>query len=138
MKRYGAKGFDAYAHHPYSLRPTETPTTMPGSSSVTLANLSSLTKELSRLYGSKPLWITEYGYQTNPPDAILGVTMAKQAAYLKQAFAIARKNPRVQMMIWFLFQDDVYHRNGFDWESGLITQTGQKKPSFAAYAALPH
>jgi hypothetical protein len=138
MKRYGAKGFDAYAHHPYSLKPAETPTTKPGSSSVTLANLSTLTTELSRLYGNKPLWITEYGYQTNPPDKVLGVTYAKQATYLKQAFAIARKNPRIQMMIWFLFQDDVYHQNGFDWESGLLTQTGQKKPSFAAFASLPH
>jgi hypothetical protein len=138
MKRYGAKGFDAYAHHPYSLKPTETPTTKPGSSSVTLANLSTLTTELSRLYGNKPLWITEYGYQTNPPDKVLGVSYAKQATYLTQAFAIARKNPRVQMMIWFLFQDDVYRQNGFDWESGLLTQTGQKKPSFAAFASLPH
>jgi hypothetical protein len=138
MKRYGAKGFDAYAHHPYSLRPTETPTTKPGSSSVTMANLSTLQSTLTSLYGPKPIWITEYGYQTNPPDKILGVSYAKQAAYLKQAFGMARKNPRIQMMIWFLFQDDVYHANGFDWESGLLTQTGQKKPAFAAFASLPH
>jgi hypothetical protein len=138
MKRYGAKGFDAYAHHPYPQKPTETPTTKPGPSAITMANLSTLTKELTRLYGAKPLWLTEYAYQTNPPDRVLGVTYAKQAAYLKQAFAMGRANPRVQMMIWFLFQDDVYHQNGFDWESGFLTQTGRKKPSFAAFASLPH
>jgi hypothetical protein len=138
MKRYGAKGFDAYAHHPYPQKPTETPTTKPGPSAVTMANLSTLTKELTRLYGAKPLWLTEYGYQTNPPDKVLGVTYAKQATYLKQAFAMGRANPRVQMMIWFLFQDDVYHRNGFDWQSGFVTQTGKKKPSFTAFASLPH
>jgi hypothetical protein len=138
MKRYGAKGFDAYAHHPYPLKPTETPTTKPGPRSITLANLSTLQAQLTKLWGAKPIWLTEYAYQTNPPDKILGVSWAKQAAYLKQAFAIARANPRVQMMIWFLFQDDVYHPNGFDWESGFLTQTGQKKPSFAAFASLPH
>ena len=31
------------------------------------------------------LWITEYGYQTNPPDTLFGVTPAEQAKYLRQA-----------------------------------------------------
>ena len=51
---------------------------------------------------------------------------------------MARANPRIAMMLWFLFQDDVYHRGGFDWQSGLLTQTGLKKPAFAAFASLPH
>jgi hypothetical protein len=138
MKRYGAKGFDAYAHHPYPLRPGETPKTKPGASSVTMANINTLIATLTKLYGKKPLWITEYGYQTNPPDKVLGVSYAKQAVYLKQAYAMARANPRIAMMLWFLFQDDVYHRGGFDWQSGLLTQTGLKKPAFAAFASLPH
>ena len=76
MKRYGARGFDAYAHHPYYGSPMETPTTKPppgkrgqDPTAVTLANLDVLTKTLTELYGNMRIWITEYGYQTNPPDA---------------------------------------------------------------------
>ena len=84
---------------------------------VTLGNLSELTKLLTQLYGNKRLWITEYGYQTNPPDTLFGVSYAKQAAYLTQAFAIARKNPRVDMMLWFLLRDEPSLEG---WQSGLL------------------
>jgi hypothetical protein len=134
-KKAGMKKFDAYAHHAYPRKPTETPTTRPAVNAVTLANISDLTKEVTRLYGVKPLWITEYGYQTNPPDRTFGVSWAKQAAYLKQAYAIARKNPRIQMMIWFLIKDEPVLAG---WQSGLMTASGKKKPAFAAFAGLPH
>ena len=61
---------------------------------------------MTRLYGKKPIWITEYGYQTRPPDRTFGVAWKTQAKYLAQAYSIARKNPRVQMMIWFLIKDE--------------------------------
>jgi hypothetical protein len=134
-KKAGMKKFDAYAHHAYPRKPTETPTTRPPKNAVTLANIGDLTKELTRLYGPKPVWITEYGYQTNPPDRVDGVSWAKQALYLNQAFAIARKNPRIQMMIWFLFKDEPVLGG---WQSGFLTASGVKKPSFAAFASLPH
>jgi hypothetical protein len=134
-KKAGMKKFDAYAHHAYPRKSTETPTTKPPKNAVTLANIGDLTKVLTKLYGNKPLWITEYGYQTNPPDKTLGVSWAKQAAYLKQAYAIGRKNPRIQMMIWFLMKDEPRVSG---WQSGFITATGKKKPSFAAFAGLPH
>jgi hypothetical protein len=92
-----------------------------------------LTKELTRLYGPKRLWITEYGFQTNPPDTFFGVSWAKQAAYLSQAFAIARRNPRIDIFTWFLLKDDVPLGG---WQSGLMTSQGQKKPSFNAFARL--
>jgi hypothetical protein len=134
-KKAGMKKFDAYAHHAYPRKPTETPTTKPPKNAVTLANIGDLTKVLVKLYGNKPLWITEYGYQTNPPDKTLGVSWTKQALYLKQAYAIARKNPRIQMMIWFLMKDEP-RLSG--WQSGFMTASGKKKPSFAAFASLPH
>ena len=100
---------------------------------VTLGNLSDLIRLVTQLYGNKRIWITEYGYQTNPPDSIFGVTYAKQAQYLTQAFAIARKNPRIDMMLWFLLRDDP-NPNG--WQSGLITVRGAKKPAFKAFQNL--
>ncbi len=142
MKKAGAKGFDAYAHHPYYGAPRETPSTPPppgihgnAATAITLGNFSLLTKEVTRLYGNKRIWITEYGYQTNPPDKIFGVSFANQARYLTQAYGIAKKNPRVDMFIWFLLRDE---RTGVNqgWQSGLLTATGAKKPAFAAFQKL--
>jgi hypothetical protein len=138
MKAGGAKGFDAYAHHPYYGSPAETPTTKPPpgkrgqpSTAVTLGNFDVLVKEVDRLYGRRMrLWITEYGYQTNPPDKIFGVTYRKQATYLTQAVAWARKNPRVDVFLWFLLRDE--ERLG-GWQSGLTTVAGTRKASFRAF-----
>src|SRR5262249_26763974 len=93
----GGRGLDAYAHPPYYGGPTESRSTPPRArTAVTLANIDTLLKELSRLYHrAVPLWITEYGYQTNPPDDIFGVSKAKQSLYLRQAFAKVKRNPRI-------------------------------------------
>jgi hypothetical protein len=138
MKAGGAKGFDAYAHHPYNGSPAETPTTKPRPGSkgqaptaVTLGNFDSLVTEVNRLYRKRVrFWITEYGYQTNPPDRIAGVTPAKQAAYLTQAVAYARKHAQVDVFLWFLLRDE--GRLG-GWQSGLTTVDGKRKPSFNAF-----
>jgi putative glycosyl hydrolase len=134
LKANGAKGFDAYAHHPYHANPSESPSTPPrGTNTVTLGNIQVLIKELTRLYGNKRVWITEYGYQTNPPDKLFGVSWAKQAAYMKQAFARARANPRIDMMLWFLLKDDTAAGG---WQSGLMTASGRHKPSFIQFQRI--
>jgi hypothetical protein len=137
MKAAGARGFDAYAHHPYYGRPAETPSTAPPgpkTTAITLGNINVLIREFTRLYGRKPLWITEYGYQTRPQDRIFGVSYAQQARYLTQAFAMARRHPRIDMMLWFLMRDD---RRAAGWQSGFITSSGVRKPSFLAFQRVP-
>ena len=137
MKAGGATGFDAYAHHPYSSSPAETPTTKPAGvrgqppTAITLGNFDTLVTELNRLYGKRVrMWITEYGYQTNPPDRIAGVTPSKQAAYLTQAVAFARRHPQIDLFLWFLLRDE----DRLDgWQSGLTTVGGARKPSFNAF-----
>src|SRR5207253_1580779 len=83
-----------YAHHPYADVGNEPPSYVPRGKDrrrVQLGNIDLLLSELSRYYGPKHLWITEYGYQTNPPDrTIEGTSWARQALYMKQAFALAR------------------------------------------------
>jgi hypothetical protein len=139
VKKAGLKTFDAWAHHPYYAGPSDQPTTKPvtakgaPATAVTLGNISDLTTEVTRLYGNKRIWITEYGYQTNPPDSIVGVSWAKQAAYLTQAFAIARKNPRIDMMLWFLLKDEPTLSG---WQSGLLTASGKRKPAYAAFMKM--
>jgi Glycosyl hydrolase catalytic core len=142
LKRAGLKQFDVYAHHPYYGSPNEAPRTGPPAlrkgvppTAITLANINSLLSTLSRLYGPKHLWITEYGYQTNPPDKQFGVSWAKQASYLTQAFAIARANPRIDMMLWFMLQDEPVLSG---WQSGLMTTDHTHKPAFGAFESLPH
>jgi hypothetical protein len=141
-KKAGMKAFDAYAHNPYYGIPAETPTTRPpGTTSgqaptaITLANIGLLISAVGHLYGPRPIWITEYGYQTNPPDPQFGVSWTKQARYLTQAFAVARKNPRIRLMLWFLVRDEPGLAG---WQSGLITTRGVRKPAFTAFQHLPH
>jgi hypothetical protein len=134
MKKGHAR-FDVYAHHPYYQHPNEPPNKPPpGSRAITLGNINELITELTRLYGKKRLWITEYGYQTNPPDRLFGVSFAKQARYVKTAFAVARANPRIDMMIWFLIKDEARIPNG--WQSGFYTASGRRKPSWLAFKRL--
>jgi Glycosyl hydrolase catalytic core len=131
MKRAGARRFDAYAHHPYYGSRQETPSTRPkAETAVTLGNINDLVKEVTRLYGHKRIWITEYGYQTTPQDKYFGVSYKKQAAYLRQAFAIARRHPRIDMMLWFLIRDQQAVRY---WQSGFLTHGRKLKPSFSAF-----
>ena len=69
-----------------------------------------------------PIWITEYGNETKPGEP-KGVTEAQQAAYLPQAIALARKDARVQMFVWFVMQDS----QGSLWQSGIYRQDGTPK-----------
>ncbi|HZC29580.1 MAG TPA: glycosyl hydrolase [Gaiellaceae bacterium] len=135
-RKAGMRHLDAYAHHPYYGRPSESPGNRPSGGAVELGNLRTLIAQSNRLFGRKPIWITEYGYQTRPPDRIFGVSYGQQARYLTEAYAIARHTPQVQMMIWFMLRDDTNLNIG--WQSGLLTASGKKKPAFNAFRRLPH
>jgi hypothetical protein len=135
LKKAHLRKFDAWAHNPYG-SPSQPPAAKPRSrGAVTLGNIDTMITELTKLWGRKPVWLTEYAYQTNPPDRAFGVSYSKQAAYLKQAYAIARKNPRIDMMLWFQLKDDTRLAG---WQSGLMTTHGKRKPAFLTFARLPH
>lgn len=135
MKAAGARGFDAYAHHPYYGSKREKPATRPASrTAVTLGNINVLGAELRRLYGNRMrIWVTEYGYQTPPPNDVFAVTRAQQAAYMRQAWNIAKRHPRIDMFVWFLLKDDARPAG---WQSGLMTNRGARKPAFGVFRAL--
>jgi hypothetical protein len=135
-----------YAHHPYELlfAPT-TPAENPRF--ITLANLSVLTSDLSRALGAYhvsaplglPLYLTEYGYITNPPNP-LGVTLAQQAAYLNEAEFITYYNPAVKAFSQFLLVDAAPKTGatalaayGGTFQTGLETLQGKEKPALPAY-----
>ena len=76
------------------------------------------------------IWITEYGHETKPGEP-RGVTNAQQASYAAQALAIAKKDPRVDMFVWFVFQDT----KTSTWQSGLYSLAGGAKPALARFRA---
>jgi hypothetical protein len=131
----GLRNLDAYAHNPYYGKPSETPKTRPNGTAVTLGNINKLITTVNKLWGKKRIWITEYGWQTRP-DRLFGVSFARQAAYVRQSYAIARANPRIDMMVWFMLRDDTNINVG--WQSGFLTAAGNRKPAFSAFARLPH
>jgi hypothetical protein len=132
MAAAGAR-LDAYAHHPYPTRPSvETPWSggCRHCETLSMADLDQLLTEVTRPFGPKRIWLTEYGYQSNPPDTWLGVSPALQAMYHAAAALRAYQAPRVDMLIHFIVQDDGL---GEGWQSGLRWASGRAKPAYDAF-----
>ena len=122
---------DAYAQNPYPQSPTETPDrTTCRCTAFTMAALPLIRSSVTRYFGPKPIWLTEYGYQTNPPDRILGVSQAKQAQYLGAAAARVWRTPGVTVLIQFLVRDEPALGG---WQSGLYTVAGAPKLAARAF-----
>ena len=133
MAAAGAR-LDAYASNPYPLNPrSETPWSGGCTScrSFTMANLPTLLADVQRFFPGKRVWLTEYGYQTNPPDRFLGVSPALQARYLAEAALRAYLAPRVDMLINFLVRDEP---DVGRWQSGLLSIGGVAKPAYYAFS----
>ncbi|MCK9248242.1 MAG: glycoside hydrolase family 5 protein [Solirubrobacteraceae bacterium] len=144
-----------YAHHPYELlrRPDSAPSSP--TQEVTTANLALLSDYLDRImarYGSRrrdiPLYLTEFGYQTNPPDPF-APSPAKQASYINHAEYIAWRNKRVRTLAQFLLYDDApipgggddrwgTFQSGLRWGEGSGSREGKRKPAYAAYRTPIH
>jgi hypothetical protein len=123
---------DAYAHHPYPSRPGETPSSggCKNCPSITMATVPKLLILVRRSFGPKPVWLTEYGYQTKPPDDFLGVSPKRQATMLSLAAMRAWRLSRVTMLIQYLYRDEVQLSR---FQSGLIFADDRPKPSLQAF-----
>ena len=81
------------------------------------------------------LYYTEWGYQTNPPDPFSGVTFAEQSRWLQQGAYMAWRQPRVKLLVQYLWRDDPVRDKGqgpsaySGWQSGLYLYDGRRKPS---------
>jgi hypothetical protein len=125
--------FDAWSHHPYPFNPNSPPSQVVKWPNVSLASLTRFDTSLKAWFKRKsvPIWITEYGHQTQPEDS-LGIPYSKQAAYIQQAMSLTAGLPFVDMFIWFVYQDDP----GQPWDSGVYTRAGTpKNPSPARFSA---
>jgi hypothetical protein len=102
---------DVYAHHPYPARPSDSPfaggCARADCETISMARLERLLQEVARAWGKgKRIWLTEYGYQTNPPDRIAGVSETRHAQLLGEAALRAHKAPRVDMLVHYLVRDE--------------------------------
>jgi len=124
---------DAYAHNPYPLDPkVESP--LAGGcghcQTITMATINKLVTLVERDFGHARIWLSEYGYQSNPPDRVLGVSPALQARYIGEGLLQAYRTQRVDLLIQFLYQDEP---NIDRFQSGLVRLSGAAKPALAAY-----
>jgi hypothetical protein len=124
--------FDAWAHHPYprdDLTHPDAPQPWPA---VGFTGLGRFDAALEHWFGrtTLPLWLTEFAYRTSPqiPGA---APYPLQAEYLARGLELARAQPSVTMLVWFVFRD----QPGEPWQSGLVDSRGRAKPSLASFAA---
>ena len=127
MRKAGAL-LDAYAHHPYPSTSRETPfadSSCKYCTTITMATLERLLSEVKRAFGTKRIWLTEYGYQTGA----FGVTQQRQAELIGQSGMRVQKAPRVDMLIHYLVKDEPETAR---FQSGLFQNSG--RPKLAALA----
>ena len=85
------------------------------------------------------LYLTEFAYQTSPPDHAVGVTLAQQTRYLQQSAYIAWRNPRVRNLTQYQWLDEPVLERGVGkkayarWQSGLLFVTGAAKPVLSVF-----
>jgi hypothetical protein len=125
--------FDAWAQHPYPVPARMKPTQKVKWPNVTLSAFPRFEASLDKWFKRKNvrIWITEYGHEVKQDGEPSGISRAQQAAYAAQALALAKKDPRTDMFIWFVFRD---HKTS-EWQSGLRTTTGAAKPSLSRFTA---
>jgi hypothetical protein len=76
------------------------------------------------------VYVTEFGYESSPPDTGRGVPPETQAQYLSHASFLAWRNPDVRMFAQFLFQDIADPRS---YQTGLLYPDGRDKPALQAF-----
>jgi len=132
MRAAGAR-LDAYAHHPYPINRFQTPWSgaCMHCETITMASLERLQREVKNAWGgAKKIWLTEFGYQTNPPDRLLGVSPDTQSRFIGEAAWRVFKAKNVEMLIHYLYKDEP---DVGRWQSGLVTAAGKAKPARAGF-----
>jgi hypothetical protein len=125
-----------WSHHPYIQGGSRSPLTPARFDEITISSpyrLKLLLAQAARYHRVRrylPLYYTEYGFQTNPPDRTLGVPLVSQSAYLAQSGFMTYRDPAVRGLAQYLLRDDT-GLSGF--QTGLRFVDGREKPSYDAY-----
>jgi hypothetical protein len=147
------KGFkpiplDALGHHPYSIFQSPFQRSHYADDAA-MGDWRRLEQTVDRLVRAKalkpgrrgrvPIYYTEFGYQTNPPDPFAGVSLSQQSRWLQDAAYVAWATPRVEGLNQFRLSDGRIRGKGplayREFQSGLYFSNGQAKPSAATFPA---
>jgi hypothetical protein len=140
--------FTGYAHHPYQF--DVPPSAAPGRpTDVTLSDLPSFERALDGVFraygrlprGGMPIYLSEWGYKTDPPNPFVKTSTAQQAVWLNQGEYMAWRDPRVRLLGQFLLVDDgprtsapVGSRKYWGtFQTGLLYLDGRPKPAYASF-----
>lgn len=119
---------DAWAHNAFT---GESPfTRQQDPSVVTMPNLPALLAQLDTrsLTRGLPVWATEYGWETKPPNRYFGVRPLTQGRYMAEALDFLHGLGRVPVAIQLGVTDPT---DLSDWQSGTYFADGRAKPSIA-------
>jgi hypothetical protein len=137
-----------YAHHPYALltapqvRSQNTPAER---DYIALADLDRLTSAMATIRsrygftGTLPIYFTEFGYQSDPPDPFAGFSEAGQAAAINESEFLAYSNPFVRSFHQFLLRDSaptdspISYVRWSTFQTGIETLSGRPKLAYAAF-----
>ena len=149
-KSFTPSSIDGFAHHP-AQRGAAPERHLPSINDVGISDTSRLIKVLDAAQASGgvinhanekariDLYYTEFGYQTNPPDVLNGVSFFAQDRWLQQAAAIAYRQPRVRLLGQYLWRDQPIADNGDSFggysgtQSGLYMFDGTAKPAATSF-----
>ena len=132
---------DGYAHHPYG--PAQR--VFPRRDVINLLAIKRLGGFLDRaadagsLPSELPIYSTEFGLQSNPPDPTVSTTLAQQAQILNEKEEFSFRYPRLRSYSQYLLYDDPPRPgatpeeiwSGF--QTGLRFTDGRAKPALNAY-----
>ena len=145
------KGFrpvplDAVGHHPYALFQSPLQRSRDRDDAA-LGDWRGLEKTLDRLVAVQalkpsgprlPIYYTEFGYQTDPPDPFAGIPLVRQSRWLQDAAYVAWRTPRVAGLNQFRLSDGKIRGAGAlafrEFQSGLFFTNGKAKPSARTFA----
>src|SRR4051812_3588437 len=145
--KFGPLRASAWGHHPYTK--TLAPTAKDRSrDSITMANINDLAvlidrySRTGRIAKGLPIALTEFGYETNPPDPFSSKALTTVADWINEGDYLAAVNPRIISQTQFMLDDaaPVAGKRAntkaywFTYQSGLYFANGAAKPSAEAYA----
>lgn len=125
---------NAWAHNPYpyarSARLTRSKFVKLNYPNLPLQRTRDLVRVLDRspITRKRPIWATEFGYESYPQERIMGVPLALQGRYMAEALDVLDATGRVTVAIWYGMTDPTAPA---DWQSGSFFANGAIKP--AAY-----
>jgi hypothetical protein len=138
------KGFqkidaDGFAHHPYGAV-----NVVPPGDAVNLLAIRRLgdyldrAAQAGRLPENLPIYDTEFGLQSNPPDPTVSTTLKEQGQFLNEKEELSYRYPRLRSYAQYLLYDDPVRAGprsvawaGF--QTGLRFVDGSMKPAWEAY-----